>query len=34
MLGWEPAIPLREGVSRTIEYFRLVLAKEVAAARA
>ena len=34
MLGWEPAIPLREGVSRTIEYFRSVLSKEVAAARA
>ena len=34
MLGWEPAIPLREGVSRTIEYFRSVLSKEMAAARA
>jgi len=34
MLGWEPAIPLREGVGRTIEYFRAVLSKEVAAARA
>ena len=22
MLGWEPAVPLREGVERTIEYFR------------
>ena len=22
MLGWEPAVPLREGVARTIEYFR------------
>src|SRR5574338_167862 len=28
MLGWEPAVPLREGVSRTIEYFRSVLADE------
>jgi len=34
MLGWEPTIPLREGVSRTIEYFRSVLSKEVSAARA
>jgi len=34
MLDWEPAIPLREGVGRTIEYFRSVLSKEVAAARA
>jgi dTDP-glucose 4,6-dehydratase len=34
MLGWEPAISLREGVSRTIEYFRSVLAKEAIAARA
>ena len=34
MLGWEPTIPLREGVSRTIEYFRSVLADEVSAARA
>src|SRR5215218_9683540 len=25
MLGWEPAIALREGVSRTIDYFRSVL---------
>jgi len=26
MLGWEPAVPLREGVARTIEYFRSILA--------
>ncbi len=26
MLGWEPAVSLREGVARTIEYFRAVLA--------
>ena len=26
MLGWEPAISLREGVARTIEYFRSILA--------
>jgi dTDP-glucose 4,6-dehydratase len=25
MLGWEPEVPLREGVQRTIEYFRKVL---------
>ena len=33
-LGWEPQVSLREGVSRTIEYFRAVLAKEPVAARA
>ena len=27
MLGWEPAVSLREGVSRTIEYFRSVLSR-------
>jgi nucleoside-diphosphate-sugar epimerase len=25
MLGWEPRIPVREGVARTIEYFRSLL---------
>jgi nucleoside-diphosphate-sugar epimerase len=25
-LGWQPRVPLREGVSRTIEYFRQVTA--------
>jgi nucleoside-diphosphate-sugar epimerase len=34
MLGWEPAVPLRDGVSRTIEYFRSVLAKDPVQARA
>ena len=34
MLGWEPAVSLREGVGRTIEYFRSVLPKEVAPAHA
>ena len=34
MLGWEPAVTLREGVSRTIDYFRSVLAKEAVSARA
>ena len=27
MLGWEPTVPLREGVQRTIEYFREVLGR-------
>ena len=26
-LGWEPKVPLREGLERTIEYFRMVLAR-------
>jgi dTDP-glucose 4,6-dehydratase len=26
MLGWEPKVPVREGVARTIEYFRQLLA--------
>jgi dTDP-glucose 4,6-dehydratase len=34
MLGWEPAVSLREGVMRTIEYFRTVLAKEPVPAHA
>jgi dTDP-glucose 4,6-dehydratase len=34
MLGWEPAVPLRDGVSRTIEYFRGVLAKDSVPAHA
>ena len=34
MLGWEPAISLREGVGRTIQYFRSVLGKEAVSARA
>ena len=34
MLGWEPAVSLREGVSRTIEYFRSILAREAVPARA
>jgi len=34
MLGWEPAVSLREGVGRTIEYFRSVLAREAVPARA
>jgi dTDP-glucose 4,6-dehydratase len=28
MLGWEPRVPVREGVARTIEYFRAVLGTE------
>jgi len=27
MLGWEPKVPVREGVARTIEYFRQLLAE-------
>jgi dTDP-glucose 4,6-dehydratase len=27
MLGWEPAVPLREGVQKTIEYFKALLQK-------
>jgi nucleoside-diphosphate-sugar epimerase len=34
MLAWEPTISLREGVSRTIDYFRSVLGKEAVSARA
>jgi dTDP-glucose 4,6-dehydratase len=34
MLGWEPTVSLRDGVSRTIEYFRSVLAREAVPARA
>ena len=34
MLGWEPVVSLRDGVSRTIEYFRSLLAKEAVPARA
>ena len=25
LLGWEPRVPLEEGLTRTIEYFRSVL---------
>jgi len=31
MLGWEPAVPLREGVARTIEYFRSLGTERVGA---
>jgi dTDP-glucose 4,6-dehydratase len=34
MLGWEPTVSLREGVSRTIDYFRSVLAGQAVSARA
>ena len=34
MLGWEPAVSLRDGVTRTIEYFRAILAREAVPARA
>lgn len=26
MLGWEPLVPVRDGIARTIEYFRMLLA--------
>ena len=28
MLGWEPAVPLRDGIDRTIEYFRGLVGSE------
>jgi dTDP-glucose 4,6-dehydratase len=34
MLGWEPSVTLRDGVTRTIEYFRSVLSNEAVSARA
>jgi dTDP-glucose 4,6-dehydratase len=34
MLGWEPSVMLRDGVTRTIEYFRSVLSNEAVSARA
>ncbi len=33
-LGWEPKVPLREGLTRTIEYFRSLVGSERVAARA
>ena len=32
-LGWEPKVEVREGLARTIEYFRDVLGRELVAAR-
>ena len=34
MLGWEPSVTLREGVGRTIEYFRSVLGRDAVPAHA
>jgi len=34
MLGWEPTVSLRDGVTRTIEYFRSILAGDEVPARA
>ena len=34
MLGWEPTVSLRDGVTRTIEYFRSILAGQEVPARA
>ncbi len=31
MLGWEPAVPLRDGVARTIDYFRALGAERLGA---
>jgi dTDP-glucose 4,6-dehydratase len=28
MLGWEPRVPLREGVTRTVEYFRTLVGSD------
>jgi nucleoside-diphosphate-sugar epimerase len=33
-LGWEPSVKLREGVGRTIEYFRTLVGSERMAPRA
>jgi len=30
MLGWEPAVPVREGVARTVEYFRALMESSAA----
>jgi nucleoside-diphosphate-sugar epimerase len=32
-LGWEPKVPLREGLARTIEYFRSLVGSERMAPR-
>jgi dTDP-glucose 4,6-dehydratase len=34
MLGWEPKVPVREGIARTIEYFRALLGTDRMAVRA
>ena len=34
MLGWEPSVPVREGLTRTIEYFRETLAESDLVGRA
>ena len=30
MLGWEPRVPVREGVAKTVEYFRALMQASVA----
>jgi nucleoside-diphosphate-sugar epimerase len=30
-LGWEPRVPLREGLARTLDYFRAALAEDAGA---
>jgi dTDP-glucose 4,6-dehydratase len=32
MLGWEPVVPLREGIARTADFFRPIVARRVGAA--
>ena len=31
MLGWEPTVPLRDGLERTVAYFREFLGAEIRA---
>jgi UDP-glucuronate decarboxylase len=31
MLGWEPTVPLEDGLARTVDYFRLMVREEAAA---
>ena len=28
-LGWEPKVPVQDGLTRTVEYFRQLLAEEI-----
>ena len=32
MLGWEPKVPVKEGIARTVAYFRELLGDEIPAA--
>ena len=31
ILGWEPTVPLRDGLERTVAYFRELLGEEIGA---